>query len=68
MEEFVKKYIQEANELLVLLEDNTLLLEKNSNDTSLINNIFRNFHTIKGGGAMFGFNNVSEVTHEIEVL
>lgn len=68
MEEFVKKYIQEANELIASLEENVLILEKNSYDNSIVDNIFRGFHTIKGGGAMFGFNNVSEVTHEIESI
>lgn len=68
MEQFVKKYIQEANEIISSLEQKTIELETNSGNLDLINEIFRSFHTLKGGGAMFGFTNISEVTHEIESI
>jgi len=43
-------------------------LEKNPDDSKLVNEIFRALHTIKGGGAMFGFQSVTQFTHSVENL
>lgn len=48
-------YRQEAAELLDQLEQALLDLEHRPGDADLINNAFRALHTIKGSGAMFGF-------------
>jgi two-component system chemotaxis sensor kinase CheA len=59
-------FIEEANELLAELETSLLELEKFPEDPDLIGRIFRAMHTIKGSGAMFGFDAVAGFTHEIE--
>ena len=59
-------YKEEALELLQELEKLLLKLEYAPSDKDLINNIFRNLHTIKGSGAMYGFENISTFTHKIE--
>ena len=46
---------QEASELLEKLEQALLDLERSPADHDLINTAFRALHTIKGSGAMFGF-------------
>ncbi len=48
------------------MEDALLLLENNTDDIELIERIFRAMHTLKGGGAMFGFEKLSEFTHHLE--
>ena len=35
-------------------------------DTSVVNEIFRNAHTLKGMSATMGFNKIAELTHEME--
>lgn len=57
---------EEARDLLEELETSLLELEKNKTDDGLVKKIFRALHTIKGSGAMFGFDEISEFTHQVE--
>ena len=57
---------QEAQELLEVLEQALLDLEHAPGDTDLIDSAFRALHTIKGSGAMFGFDAVAAFTHHVE--
>ncbi len=59
-------FLNEAWELLNSIEDIVLDLENRPDDTECINNLFRAMHTIKGSGAMFGFDTVSAFAHEVE--
>lgn len=59
---------EEAFELLTELESSLLELEKCPEDAQLIARIFRSMHTIKGSGAMFGFEDVASFTHDIETV
>lgn len=59
---------EEALELLDDLENSLLELEENPQDEDLINRVFRAMHTIKGSGAMFGFDDISTFTHEVETV
>ncbi len=61
-------FLEEAGELLIELESALLELENNPNDLELIQRVFRALHTIKGSGAMFGFDRVSHFTHDIEAV
>lgn len=56
----------EAQELLVELETALLELDECPGDQELIQRTFRALHTIKGSGAMFGFEEVSKFTHQVE--
>ena len=57
---------QEAADLIETLEQALLDLEKRPDDSELVGLAFRALHTLKGSGAMFGFNAVSEFIHEFE--
>jgi two-component system chemotaxis sensor kinase CheA len=59
-------FIQEANELLQELEESLLELENNTEDIDIVARIFRAMHTIKGSGAMFGFENIAKLVHDVE--
>ncbi len=59
---------EEAYELLGELETSLLELEDAPQDMEVISRVFRAMHTIKGSGAMFGFTEISEFTHEIETV
>lgn len=58
----------EAYELLAELESSLLELEENPADSELIGRVFRAMHTIKGSGAMFGFDTIAAFTHEVETV
>jgi two-component system chemotaxis sensor kinase CheA len=59
-------FLQEAQELLEQLEQSLLDLEHTPGDGDLIDTAFRALHTIKGSGAMFGFDAVAAFTHHVE--
>ena len=61
-------YREEAYELLTELESSLLELEENPEDLDLIGRVFRAMHTIKGSGAMFGFEDIATFTHEVETV
>ncbi len=57
---------QEAQDLLAQLEATLLDLHVDPRDASLIDAAFRALHTIKGSGAMFGFEEAAAFTHHVE--
>ena len=64
--DYIETYRQEAEELLNDIEETVLDLEQNPEDEEIINRLFRAMHTIKGSGAMFGFDDIADFTHHIE--
>ncbi|MCK5820581.1 MAG: chemotaxis protein CheA [Bacteroidales bacterium] len=68
MERYQIKFIEEAKELLSSLESSLLELEHNPGNSSIINEIFRIMHSLKGSGAMFGFTRISSFTHDLETI
>jgi two-component system, chemotaxis family, sensor kinase CheA len=68
MDQHRETYKEEARELLADLEVSLLELEENPEDKELVGRIFRAMHTIKGSGAMFGFDDIAAFTHEIETV
>jgi two-component system chemotaxis sensor kinase CheA len=59
-------FLQEAQDLLEQLEHCLLELEAQPGNSDLIDAAFRALHTIKGSGAMFGFEAVAAFTHHVE--
>lgn len=60
--------MEEAYELLTELETSLIELEEIPDEQELISRVFRALHTIKGSGGMFGFDQVSAFTHEVETV
>ncbi|AEV26106.1 MULTISPECIES: chemotaxis protein CheA [Azospira] len=58
MEDLLQDFLQEANDLLSDVDNKLVDLEKAPDDRGLLNDIFRGFHTIKGGA---GFLNATEL-------
>lgn len=65
---FQQKFKEEAQEIFQALEGDLLTLETNPTDRELIDKIFRGLHTLKGSGAMFGFDRLAHFAHEVETL
>lgn len=66
LDQAIEAYKEEAYELLGELETSLLELEESPEDIELISRVFRAMHTIKGSGAMFGFDKIASFTHEVE--
>ncbi len=58
MEDLLQDFLVEATDLLSGVDNKLVELEKNPQDHGLLNDIFRGFHTIKGGA---GFLNAAEL-------
>jgi two-component system chemotaxis sensor kinase CheA len=56
----------ESQELLEQIEQGLLDLENNPEDGETIAQVFRALHTLKGSGAMFGFEALASFTHHCE--
>lgn len=56
----------EAGELLEQVEQGLLDLGHRLDDMGLVNAVFRGLHTLKGSGAMFGFDALAAFTHHCE--
>ena len=54
MDNFKKKFIEEATDLIDGLEKSLLELEENPDDQSIVQQVFRVMHTLKGNSGMFG--------------
>ena len=68
MNSFVEKFKVEVSEYFERLESRLLQLEQDPEDLQIIGDIFRIMHTMKGSGGMFGFDLLSDVTHDLESL
>ncbi|MFC2286495.1 MAG: chemotaxis protein CheA [Selenomonas sp.] len=64
--QYMDMFLDESREHLQSLNDGLLSLENDPNEVSVVNEIFRNAHTLKGMSATMGFNKIAELTHEME--
>lgn len=65
-DQFKQAFREEAREIVVELEASLLELNERSGDMELVGRVFRALHTIKGSGAMFGFDELAAFTHNLE--
>lgn len=66
--QFYQIFFEEAGENLESMEQQLLNLDLETVDDEELNAIFRCAHSIKGGAATFGFEDVAELTHQMESL
>ena len=66
--QFYQIFFEEAGENLEQMEQQLLQLDIETVDDEELNAIFRCAHSIKGGAATFGFEDVAELTHQMEGL
>jgi two-component system chemotaxis sensor kinase CheA len=63
---FKEAFQEEARELLGELESALLALDQSRGDSETVGRAFRALHTIKGSGAMFGFDDIAAFAHHVE--
>jgi two-component system chemotaxis sensor kinase CheA len=64
--EIFADFIVEAKEHLETIEPNLLELEKNPENLSLLNDIFRPMHSLKGASGFLGLNIINALAHKSE--
>ncbi|XVJ70215.1 MAG: chemotaxis protein CheA [Rhizobacter sp.] len=68
LSQFYQVFFEEAGENLDRMEQQLLEIDLEAADDEELNSIFRCAHSVKGGAATFGFNDVAELTHQMETL
>ena len=68
LSQFFQVFFEEAGENLQTMEQMLIELDVNAADDEELNAIFRCAHSVKGGAATFGFNDVALLTHQMEAL
>ncbi|MGL6069941.1 chemotaxis protein CheA [Craterilacuibacter sp.] len=68
MEELLQDFLLESSELLSDVDNKLVELEKRPNDKALLNDIFRGFHTIKGGAGFLSAAPMVTLCHRTENL
>ncbi len=66
MSQYLEIFIEETKEHLQSLNQCLLQLEKTPEDGSILNEIFRVAHTLKGMSGTMGFSRMSRLTHDME--
>lgn len=66
MNQYLEVFIEESKEHLQACNDHLLELEKSPEDISIVNEIFRSAHTLKGMSATMGYEDLANLTHQME--
>lgn len=66
LNQYIDVFVEEAKEHLQSMNEALLELEKDITNISLVNEIFRVAHTLKGMSGTMGFTNMANLTHEME--
>src|SRR5699024_7590848 len=64
--QYLDMFIDESNEHLQAMDDDLLKLEENPEDELIISEIFRSAHTLKGMSATMGYDDLANLTHQME--
>lgn len=66
MSQYLDVFLEESKEHLGSLNQKLLDLEKNPNNLSALNEIFRAAHTLKGMSSTMGYEDMADLTHHME--
>jgi len=66
MDQYLEMFISESKEHLQSMNDNLLKLENNPEDISIVHEIFRSAHTLKGMSGTMGYTDMMTLTHQME--
>ena len=66
--ELLNEFCNEGRDLLSQIEQGLLILEENPEHRETLNQVFRAFHTFKGGAAFLGLVPMKELAHILESL
>ncbi|MED1600932.1 chemotaxis protein CheA [Alkalihalophilus marmarensis] len=64
--EYLDVFLDESQEHLQSINDHLLKLEQTPDDLSIVGEVFRSAHTLKGMAATMGFEDLAHLTHNME--
>ena len=66
LNQYLDLFIDESREHLQNINENLLELEKEPTNLAIVNEIFRSAHTLKGMSATMGYEDLANLTHQME--
>lgn len=66
--EMKKQFVLDSGDLLDSLEQDLLSLEKEPQQTELIESAFRSLHSLKGNAGFFNYNDINQICHKAETF
>ncbi|TYS91158.1 chemotaxis protein CheA [Rossellomorea aquimaris] len=66
LSQYLEVFIEESKENLQTCNEQLLELEKNPENLTIVNEIFRSAHTLKGMSATMGYEDLANLTHKME--
>ncbi|WP_170007394.1 chemotaxis protein CheA [Bacillus fonticola] len=66
MSQYLEVFLDESREHLQRCNEALLALEKEPNNLEIVNEMFRSAHTLKGMSATMGYEDIANVTHQME--
>lgn len=66
LSQYLEVFIEECREHLQNCNENLLKLEKDPENLDIVNEIFRSAHTLKGMAATMGYEDMANLTHQME--
>jgi len=67
-DDMVSQYLTSALELIELVENNLIILEKEPDNTPLVGETFGAIHSLKGNSGFMGFSEIEELSADIETI
>lgn len=64
--QYLEMFLDESKEHLQACNQHLLELEKNPEDLTIVNEVFRSAHTLKGMSATMGYEDIADLTHIME--
>lgn len=64
--QYLEIFIDESKEHLQAMNEHLLQLEKDPENLSIVNEVFRSAHTLKGMSATMGYEDLANLTHKLE--
>src|SRR6266540_5758483 len=65
-EALLQTFLEEAEETFVHMEQALVALESRPDDEELLHGLFRDAHTLKGAAGLVGFDDVRDLSHDLE--
>ncbi|MGK5091706.1 Hpt domain-containing protein [Deltaproteobacteria bacterium TL4] len=66
LREMIEGFVEDSREAFDSMEDDLIAMEESPDDTSIMNNLFRVMHTLKGTAGFMGLTEVSQLSHKLE--
>ena len=66
LKEMIEGFVEDSREAFDSMEEDLMAMEKNPEDPSIMNNLFRVMHTLKGTAGFMGLTEISSLAHKLE--